>query len=252
MDTLVSIITVARNSAATIKDSCDSVAKQTWPSIEHILIDGASCDDTVVIARQSARPDLRILSEPDCGIYYAMNKGLQIASGEIVGFLNSDDFYADQNVIADIVNAINDTGADCCYGDLMYVAKKDPTVTVRYWKSKTYNEGLFEKGWHPPHPTFFVRRRYLMQYGMFDPELSISADYELMLRFLRKFHAKSIYIPRVMVNMRTGGTSGGNLWRIAKANWECYIAWKKNSLPISPMIMLKKPLSKIEQLVLRK
>jgi len=249
VNTRVSIITVARNSGATIKDACDSVARQTWPFIEHILIDGASSDDTVAAARQAARPDMRIVSEPDHGIYDAMNKGIRLATGDIIGFLNADDFYADVDAVAHIAGAIDATAADCCYGDIEYVAKDNTHQVKRRWKSRPYDAGLFEKGWGPPHPSFFARSNIFERYGMFDTSFRISGDYELMLRFMRRFGIRSTYVPKVIARMRTGGVSGRNVVQISKANWECYRAWRINGLSISPVIMLRKPLSKVVQYV---
>jgi len=249
VNTCVSIITVARNSGATIKDACDSVAGQTWPFIEHILIDGASSDDTVAAARQFARPDIRIVSEPDYGIYDAMNKGIGLAAGGIIGFLNADDFYADADSIAHIARSMEETGADCCYGDIEYVARDNIHQVKRRWKSRPYDGGLFEKGWGPPHPSFFARRDIFEQYGMFDASFRISGDYELMLRFMRRFGVRSTYVPKVIAKMRTGGVSGRSVAQIFKANLECYRAWRINGLSISPLIVLRKPLLKVVQYV---
>jgi glycosyltransferase len=137
--------------------------------------------------------------------------------------------------------------ADCCYADVEYVAKDDVEKTVRLWKSCPYTNGLFEKGWHPPHPTFFVKRTLFDKYGDFDLSYKIGADYELMLRLLKKHGVKSCYIPEVLIKMRTGGISNKNLYTIFKANYECYTAWKRNGLKTSPLIMLRKPILKIFQ-----
>jgi glycosyltransferase len=224
---------------------------QDYKDIEYIIVDGGSTDTTLdTLTRYQGRIS-RFISEPDQGMYDAMNKGLKLVTGDLIGFLNSDDFYANENVIGRTVKAIQANKADCCYGNLEYVAKDNSGKTVRRWKSKPYQDGLFERGWHPPHPTFFAKRHIFDKYGHFDPNYKISADYELMLRLLKKHGIKSCYIPDVLVKMKIGGKSNKNLWQILKANIECYQAWKKNGLKISPFIMLKKPASKLVQYVKR-
>ena len=245
----VSIITVCFNSAETIEDTIKSVLSQDYKEIEYIVVDGGSTDGTLEIINRYRNNMSNVISEPDNGIYDAMNKGVKLATGEVVGFLNAGDFYANSNVIRTVVEALKASEADCCYGDIEYVAKNSPDRVVRNWKSCPFQNGLFEKGWHPPHPTFFAKRHVFDKYGHFDPNYNVAGDYELMLRFLKKYSTKSCYIPSVLVRMRTGGKSNKNLWQIIKANIECYQAWKKNGLSISPFIMLKKPASKLVQYV---
>jgi glycosyltransferase len=231
----------------TIEDTIKSVLMQDCKNLEYIVVDGGSTDGTLDILAKYQNRIAQYISEPDEGIYHAMNKALRMVTGNIVGFLNADDFYADCNVISEVANVFENSKAGCCYGDLEYVAQKNPKKVVRHWKSCKYHEGLFQKGWHPPHPTFFVRKEIFEKFGGFDTSLTISADYEIMLRFLKKIGIQSVYIPRIMVKMRTGGVSARNLRQIIKANRQCYQAWLKNDLQISPSIMLKKPLSKISQ-----
>ncbi len=245
----VSVITVCLNSVKTIEETLRSVQSQNHTDIEHIVIDGGSVDGTVEILKAYKDSIYKFISEPDEGIYDAMNKGIKLATGDMVGFLNSGDFYADKNVIGRIVEVTKVNNVDCCYGDLEYVAKNNPSKTVRRWKSQPYQSELFKKGWHPPHPTFFAKKIIFDKYGGFDVNYDIGADYELMLRFLEKHHINSCYIPSVLVKMRTGGKSNKNLWQIIKANMECYRAWKKNDLKINPFIILKKPASKLIQYV---
>lgn len=247
----VSIITVCFNSAETIEDTIRSVLNQDYQQIEYIIVDGQSSDDTVSIVKSHSRHIDRFISEPDNGIYDAMNKGIKLATGDIVGFLNADDFYADNDVIEKIAGVMQSNDVGCCYGDLEYVAPDNPGKTVRRWKSQPYQSGLFKKGWHPPHPTFFAKKSVFDKYGGFDLSYDVGGDYELMLRFLKKYNIKSCYIPSVLVKMKIGGKSNKNLWQIIKANIECYRAWKKNGLKISPFIMLKKPASKLIQYVKR-
>lgn len=243
----VSIITVCFNSAETIEDTIRNILSQDYRDIEYIVVDGGSTDVTLDVLTKYRSRISKFMSEPDQGTYDAMNKGLHLATGDIVGFLNSGDFYADENVIARIVEAMQTNNVDCSYGDLEYVAKDNLEKVVRKWKSQPYQDGLFEKGWHPPHPTFYAKKYIFDEYGRFDLNYKISADYEIMLRFLKKHGLKSCHIPEVLIRMRIGGKSNRNLWQIIKANVECYQAWKKNNLNISPFIMIRKPLSKIAQ-----
>lgn len=247
----VSIVTVCLNSAETIENTINSVLSQDYREIEYIIVDGGSKDNTLDVINKYKNNIDQVVSEPDNGIYDAMNKGLRLATGEIVGFLNSGDFYVSETVIGQIVKSIQANNTDCCYGDLEYVAEKNLGETVRRWESPPYQEGLFEKGWHPPHPTFFAKKTVFDKYGGFDLNYDIGADYELMLRFLKKYGVKSCYIPNVLVRMRTGGKSNKNLLQIIKANIECYRAWKRNDLKISPFIILKKPASKLIQYMKR-
>ncbi len=243
----VSIITVVHNNEYTISDAIDSVLNQTYKNIEYIVIDGASTDGTVDVIKKYASKINKLIIEPDNGIYDAMNKGLRLATGDIIGFLNSDDFYASNNVLEKVVNEFTEKKVDSVYGDLIYVDNKETTKVVRYWKSKPYREGLFKKGWHPPHPTFFVKREVYKKYGSFRLDFKIAADYELMLRFLEKYKISTAYIPEVLVKMRIGGKSNKSIKNIIKANLECYKAWKINNLKINPLNLLLKPLSKTLQ-----
>jgi len=243
----ISIITVVKNNAQTIKDAIDSVLSQTYQNIEYIVVDGASTDGTVDIVQSYGDKIDKFISEPDNGLYDAMNKGIKLATGDIVGILNSDDFYIAEHVIEKVVKEFQEKGVDSVYGDLVYVDASDTDKIVRYWESKPYKKGLFYKGWHPPHPTFFVRNEIYKKYGLFNLDFKIAADYEIMLRYLVKYEISCSYIPEVIVSMRTGGTSNKNLTNIIKANIECYKAWRKNKLKINPKTFLLKPLSKIFQ-----
>jgi glycosyltransferase len=250
----VSIITVVYNNKDTIKDAIESVLNQTYKNItkeskafEYIIIDGASTDGTVEVIKSYGNKIDKFISEKDNGIYDAMNKGVKLATGDIVGILNSDDFYAANDIIEKVVNEFIEKKVDSVYGDLVYVDAKNTDNIVRYWKSKPFKEGLFQRGWHPAHPTFFVRREIYDKYGVFNLDFKIAADYELMLRFLQKHKISSSYIPEVFVKMRVGGESNQSIKNIIKANLESYKAWKANDLQISPIRMLTKPLSKVLQ-----
>lgn len=246
----VSIITATYNSAATVRDTLSSVANQSYPDIEHIIVDGLSSDDTLNIV--AGFPHIsKTVSEKDKGIYDAMNKGIAMASGDIIGILNSDDFYAHENIIAEIVDLMNTESADLLYADLEYVDKERTSKVVRLWKSGKYGDKSFLMGWMPPHPTFFVRRHVYENYGNFDLRLRTSADYEIMLRFMHKHKLKTAYLPKVIVKMRVGGISNRSLQHRLHANKEDRMAWQINQLTPYPFTFLFKPMRKIFQFVNR-
>ena len=247
----ISVVTVCYNSAATIRDAVDSVLLQQGVDLEYIVIDGASTDGTLDALESYSDAVTQLVSEPDAGIYDAMNKGLARATGDVVGILNSDDFYPNQDVLSRVKEAFESSGADCVFGDLDFVDAADTDRVVRVWRSKPYEPGAFRHGWHPAHPTFFVKRSVYEQLGMFNFDLKIAADYEFMLRVLEKNQLLSAYIPEVLVKMRAGGASNGSLLGILKANLECWKAWRINGLGCSPLPVLAKPLSKLKQLAVK-
>jgi glycosyltransferase involved in cell wall biosynthesis len=245
----VSIITSSFNSGTTIADTINSVNKQTYQNIEHIFIDGKSADDSVEqIEKLSTRENI-VTSEKDKGIYDAMNKGVTIATGDIVGILNSDDFYADEKVIADVVKLFENSNADAVYADLDYVEEADTNKIVRKWRSGNYKHGNFKWGWMPPHPTLFLRKEIYTKYGNFNLELKSAADYEIMLRFIHKHKIKLAYLPRVTVKMRLGGLSNSSIKHRIFANNEDRKAWKINNLKPYFFTLYLKPLRKIFQYI---
>ena len=229
----ISIITATYNSDKTITDTLDSVAAQSHDDIEHIIVDGQSRDDTLLILDAHRSQIARIISEPDRGIYDAMNKGIEVATGDVIGLLNSDDVFAERDSLREVATAMQDLGVDCCYGDLVYVDSGDLSRIVRYWKSRPYEAGLFRKGWVPPHPTFYVRRHVYERYGRFDLNYRLAADFELMLRFLEKHRIRSVYIPRVLVKMRLGGATNQSLANIFKQNVEIYRSARQHQIGMS-------------------
>lgn len=216
----ISVITVSYNCADTIADTIRSVACQTYHAVEHLIIDGHSKDATVTVVEAHRHENLILISEADKGIYDAMNKGIAMATGDIICFLNADDFYLSPNVLSRVVAAFEDSKADCCYGDLCYVQQSDTSKIVRYWRSSPFHQGLFGKGWCPPHPTFFVKRSIFERLGGFNLTFKIAADVELMARFLEVYLISSHYIPEVLVHMRMGGASNSSLSNIIKLNLE--------------------------------
>ena len=219
----VSIITIAYNSAETIEDTIKSIVTQNYSNLEYIIIDGGSTDKTLSIVDKFKDSITTIVSEPDKGIYDAMNKGVQNATGDIVGILNSDDIYADNKVVSRIVEAIGNK--DSIYADLVYVDRDNTDKVTRYWKSGKYRKGIFKKGWMPPHPTFFIKKSCYDQYGTYNLQLKSAADYELMLRMLHKHNISVAYLPEVITKMRVGGQSNVTLLNRLKANKEDKLAW---------------------------
>lgn len=249
MNPKVSIITVCYNSERTVEDTLQSVINQSYPNIEYIVIDGVSTDNTLAIINKYKDKISIIISEKDRGIYDAINKGIKLANGEIIANLNSDDFYIDNNVIADVVTTFEKEKTDTLYADLYYVDAVDTNKIVRYWKSKKYTEGLFLKGWMPPHPTFFVKKEVYDKHGLFDLQFKSAADYEIMLRFIHRFKTSIAYLPRVIVKMRIGGVSNASLKNRIKANQEDRKAWEVNGLKPNAFTLIFKPLSKLMQFI---
>lgn len=245
----VSIITVCYNSAKTIEDTIQSVINQTYENIEYIIVDGLSTDNTIEIVNKYKDKIATIVSEKDAGLYDAINKGIGLATGEIIANLNSDDFYIDNNVIKDVVTKMQETKSDTLYADLYYVDALDTNKVVRNWISGAYKKGMFFKGWMPPHPTFFVRKSVYDNYGKFNLELKSAADYEIMLRFIHKHECSISYLTRVVVRMRVGGVSNVSIKNRLKANREDKRAWEMNGLKPKPYTLIFKPLSKVLQFV---
>lgn len=243
----LSIITVCYNSENTIESSINSVLSQDYQDIEYIIIDGNSMDNTTSIINKYRDKIAQFISEKDEGIYDAMNKGISMATGEVIGVLNSDDFYKNNTVISKVVNLFTSQNPDAIYGDLVYVSKENTKKITRWWKAGEYTEGMFLRGWMPPHPTFFVKKDIYHKYGGFNTKLKSAADYELMLRFIHKEKIKIAYLPEVLIKMRTGGKSNLSLINRIKANREDRLAWELNGLKPDKLTLLFKPLSKIKQ-----
>lgn len=246
----LSIVTVCLNSAATIGDTLESVNRQTHPAIEHIVVDGGSTDGTQRIVETQGRRVARLVSERDRGIYDAMNKGLTLATGEVVGFLNADDTFADPYSAARIAAAFR-PGVDVCYGDLLYVGVRDPSKVIRYWRSQPYRIGLCAGGWAPPHPTLYVRRRVLERLGGFDASMRVAGDFELALRLLDVNRLPVVYIPEVLVHMRVGGVSNRSLKGIVRGHRELACALKRHGYPSGWTWSARRLLTRIPQFLMR-
>jgi glycosyltransferase involved in cell wall biosynthesis len=228
----ISVITPTYNSESVIKDCIESVANQSYKNFEHLVIDGASTDRTLQILQEYQNHLTVLLSQPDHGIYDAMNKGINLATGSVIGFLNSDDFYINNNILTKVADIfIEDTLLDACYADLLYTDKLDTSRIVRYYKSKKFVPGAFAKGWCPPHPTFFLRRSVFERFGYFNLNYSIAADVELMMRLLEINNIRVRYVPELWVKMRMGGVTNKNLKNICNQNQEVLRALRSHRLP---------------------
>lgn len=245
----ITVITVCYNSAGTLADTLASVREQSYPGIEHIVVDGASSDESMEIIRANGQHVAKVVSEPDHGIYDAMNKGIQLATGDVVGFLNSDDVFAHNDVVTRIAQTMLKPSVDACYGDLVYVAENDMSKVVRYWKSRKYRHGMFERGWVPAHPTFYARRELYQKFGGFDLDMRLAADFDILLRFFEAHRISSAYIPEVLVRMRLGGATNGSFGNVFRQNREIARAFRKNGLNVGLKPFVFKLMSRLTQFV---
>jgi len=253
MDSLkISIVTVCYNSEKFIRTAIESVLAQTYSNIEYIIIDGASKDDTLNIIKSYGDRIHIVVSEPDKGIYDAMNKGLKLATGDYVAVLNSDDFYTDNYVIEHVVNRLEEAKTDSLFSDLTYVDPINTDKQVRYWKGNEFVKGSFKTGWHPAHPTFFVKKSIYEQFGYFNLSIKLAADFELMLRFLEKHQISSCYLALPLIKMRLGGATNKNFKNIYNQNIECYKSFKINGLSVSVLYPFFRLLPKFKQFFTKK
>ena len=245
----ISIVTACLNSAKTIEDTIKSVLGQSYDDIEYIIVDGFSKDGTLDILKKYHGQINKYISEPDKGVYEALNKGINMATGKVVGFLHADDFYATRGAIEKVARVFEHNKVDCLWGDLVYVSKDNTEKIIRYWKSNKYRKNLFKWGWMPAHPTFFAKRCMYKKYGNFNTDFKIAADYEIMLRFLHKFNISGYYIPEVLVKMRVGGLSNRSLKNMIRKSLEDYKAWNINNLNGGIHTIMMKNIWKIPQFI---
>ncbi|MGC9151639.1 MAG: glycosyltransferase family 2 protein [Microbacter sp.] len=248
----ISIITASYNSAKMLRNAIESVLNQSYQNIEYLIIDGDSTDESVEIIQSyevKFNGKLRWISEPDKGIYDALNKGILLASGDIIGVLHSDDVFASNDSLWHVHEAFTRSAADVVYGDLVYVKQSNPSQVIRYWRSNPFTPSLLFRGWMPPHPTVFVTKEMYQKHGLFDPAFSISADYDLLLRIFRDPLLHGVYLPEVITRMTLGGMSNRNLSNILIKSKEDYRALRKNGFPHAWWILLMKNLSKLTQFI---
>lgn len=247
----IGIVTPAKNARSVIDSCLSSVNGQSTPVVSHVVVDGHSQDNTIESVSEFrdayCAGYITVATDRQKGLYDAVNLGIAILDSEIIGILNADDYYASNNVLAKVLTAFEDRTVDACYGDLKYVDAQNTDRVVRYWRAGHYAPTKFYWGWMPPHPTFFVRRSVYERFGGFNPALGSAADYEFMLRVTLKHQIKIIYIPEVLVHMRTGGISNVSLRNRIKAHAMDYKAWKVNGLWPYPWTLPLKPLRKIGQ-----
>ena len=245
----ISVITVTYNSDKTLKDTIESVLKQTYKDIEYIIIDGLSSDKTVDIIRQyepKFKNRLKWISEKDNGLYDAMNKGIKLATGDVVALLNSDDVFAENTAVEKIVNCFDaHKEADAVYANLYLVSQNDISKIVRNYVCG--KQRSFRYGWHPAHPTFYVRKEIYKKYELFDLNFEFAADFELMLRLIEKHNIRLVYMNDSLVKMRLGGKTSKSLTNIRKGNIECYYAFKKNGIPVSFLYPIFRLFPKLKQ-----
>ncbi len=243
----VSIITAVLSNKKYLSDAINSVLGQVHDNIEYIIVDGGSEDGTIELVLSYGNKINTFISEPDKGVYYALNKGIEMATGQIIALIHSDDFYVNRFVISQIVEAFEQQNCDAVYTNLYYVSNNDKDKIIRTWDAQSYQLNSFYKGWMPPHPAFFAKRDVYLKYGAFNTELKFAADYELMLRFILKHKIKTYYIPKFFIKMRTGGASNRSISNRIKANIEDRKAWKINNIKPQFFTLLLKPFSKIFQ-----
>lgn len=247
----ISVITATWNSSNTVSECLASVAEQTYLNREHVVVDGVSTDGTLELL-EAHRSQLAVLqSEPDCGIYDALNKGIALARGDVLGFLHADDLYAHPDVLGHVAAAFEDPTVCAVYGDLNYVRQLDARYVVRYWRSSPASRARLAWGWMPPHPTLYVRRQWYERIGGFDTRYSISADYLSILKLFNQVEFKATYLPEVLVNMRLGGTSNRSLKAIAIKTQEDWQALRQTGVGALGGVgaLVWKNLSKVGQFI---
>lgn len=242
----VSIITATYNSDATLIDTLLSIEKQNYQDIEYIIVDGASTDNTILIINNNSTRVSKIISEVDKGMYDALNKGISMATGDIIGFLHSDDLFAYPDAISEVVETFRENECDAVYGDLEYVSKQDVSHVIRYWRSGSYSKRKVKFGWMPPHPTFYMKRELYHSLGLFDLSFKISADYDSLVRYIDKNNVSLAYLPKVITKMRVGGLSNRSLFNIILKTKEDVQIMKANGF-FWPMALLYKNFSKLPQ-----
>ena len=245
----ISVVTAVFNRAGTVAEALQSVRAQTWPNVEHIVIDGGSTDGTLDILKAHRSRLATLISEPDAGIYDALNKGIRQATGDVVGFMHADDLFASPLALARVAAEFDDPDVGAVYGDLVYVGK-DASRIIRYWRAGPFSRERLAQGWMPPHPTFYLRRELYEKLGLFDTRYRIAADYESMLRILGRGGVKPAYVPHILVRMRWGGVSNSSLRNMLIKSTEDYTAMRQNGMG-GLVALLRKNVAKLPQFMVR-
>lgn len=247
---MISVITAVFNRVSTIHHSIESVASQCSAQVEHVVVDGCSTDGTSDVISSYASDVATMVREPDNGIYDALNKGIRISKGDVIGFLHADDMFHDDQSLAPIESTFQRDDVDAVYSDLVYVESSDTNRIVRYWKSGAYDVRRFRRGWMPPHPTVYVRRSVYERYGTYLTDFGSGADYECMVRLMVRHGIRVFYVPKVTVKMRLGGASNASIRHRLNANRSDKFAWTINQLNPPLGLRFTKPLSKLPQYIM--
>lgn len=248
--TALSIITVVFNRAATVGDAAKSLYAQSFGDFEHVVQDGGSTDETIATLNDIGDPRMRLVSERDSGIYDAINRAVARCTGDYIGLVHSDDMFADEHVLADVVRELERSGADALYGDLDYISAEDPSRVIRRWRAGSWRPGLLKRGWMPPHPTLFIRRSICERFGAYDASFRIAADYDAMVRWFSIPDFKPTYLPQTLVKMRVGGVSNRSLRDVIRKSREDLRVIRTHRLG-GIGVILRKNLSKVGQFFLR-
>ena len=246
--TKVSIVTACFNNVDTIRNTIESVNTQSYPNIEHVFVDGLSKDNTLSLIRELSVRNKIVESESDNGLYDALNKGIRLATGDVIGFLHADDFYPSNDVVSKIAGAFNDPTVQAVYGDLEYVSKDNTDKVFRHWKAGLFTRAKLKRGWMPPHPTLYIRRDLYDRIGGFDTKYHIAADYDSILKVFSTPGLVSVYIPEVLVKMRTGGASNRSLSNIIRKSREDLDALRRSKVG-GILTLLAKNFRKVGQLL---
>ncbi|KHQ50193.1 glycosyltransferase family 2 protein [Mameliella alba] len=242
----ISIVTAVYNRASTLEQALDSVAAQTHPEIEHVIQDGGSTDGTLELIKARLPSNISLVSEPDNGLYDAINKGISRCTGDVIGLMHSDDFFANDRVLEQVARAMEDPAIEGVYGDLDYVSGTDTGRIIRKWRSGSYTMHSLRRGWMPPHPTLYLRREVYERWGLYDTSFRIAADYDAMLRYMVKGAVRLVHVPEVFVKMRVGGESNRSMGRILRKSREDYRALRANEVGGMGALAMKN-LSKLKQ-----
>jgi len=243
----ITIITVTYNCEKYLEQCIQSVLNQSYKNVEYIIVDGGSNEHTINIIKKYENRISKWISEPDNGMFDALNKGMKMATGDVIGVLHSDDVFASDDVLETITNNFQTKNVDTLYGDLNYVYEDDILKIYRKWESKPFDRNLFKKGWMPAHPAFYFKRTLLEKYGNYKIEFNSASDYEFMARYLFKHNLSTVYLPKLIIRMRKGGLSNNSFLKRIEANRNDYKAMKANGIPFPLFVSILKPLSKLHQ-----